>query len=218
MKINKIIVGFLIASMAIFTACEKDAGISPNGNATAQKNTVGNNDKSAESDFESMAKAANVESITYSSGVYTISIYGSSTTYDVTVNSFDYESVIDFDIEKSTGGESNIHIDSTIQTIIIEDIGTYSFADFKEFEIIPTNDVIFNLTPIISIFHAITPMTSATFDDNWNGDVFPDGDRRFWGWGSGVPGPCEDNQVVTHYTYYVFWIGVGGRNSDPNLC
>ncbi len=45
MKKNKIIVGFLIATMAIFTACEKDAGISPNGNATASKSIAGNNDK-----------------------------------------------------------------------------------------------------------------------------------------------------------------------------
>lgn len=220
MKKLTLIAGLFMGLM--FTSCEKEENSPISSNNTemsSSKGALASNNKSGESEMEALAKAANVQEISYSNGVYTVYFHNSTETYDVTINSFDYEGIIDFDVEKASGSTANVLIDSVSQTITIEDDGTYSFAAFEDFEITPTNDVVFNLTPIISIYHALTPNTSATFTHNGDDDVFPGGggNDKFWGRGPGVPGPCVDNVVTVTYTYYVFWIGFPG-GSSPNLC
>lgn len=205
-----------------FTSCEKEENspISSNNiEMSSSKGSLASNNKSGESEMEALAKAANVQEISYSNGVYSVYFYNSSITYNVTINTFNTGGVIDFDIEKSTGGISNITIDSTTQTIAIEGVASYSFVDFAEFEITPTNDPVFNLASVITAFHFNSPNTSASFDYNGDNDVFPGegGGDRFWGWDQGVVGPCVDHVRAVTYTYYIFGIGISSHDHN-NLC
>lgn len=173
--------------------------------------------KSAYSDLEYMAMAANIEAISYNSSTerYDIEFFGSINNHSVEIIDWNDSFVELLIIEGSNQYTSEI--DKSLENVIISNLGTYTFSQFEDIEIQTNNYTIMNLTSIIPAFHDNETNGSLTFDNNGSQDTFPadnSGKRRFWGkydtffhTSGGMNGtPCYNTY---NRCTYRFWILVG---------
>jgi len=178
-----------------------------------------------------MAMAANIDEIDYDGTSYQISFHDATPDYTVDINSFVDTVAIDFDI--TTGSTTNnVDIDVVNEGIDIENVGTYTFTQFEDYVISPTEDMFENLTVIMTTHHGLSPNTDASFDDNGSGDDFDlpasvksgSNPRRFWGLGDCIP--IDDTEEIIYHNgvphcvqdynceKYRFWIGWGRKKSS----
>lgn len=178
-------------SAIMFTACEKEES-SPINNTPAvntnKKSNLNHNKSYVEYNIDTMAMAANIETISASgSGNYSITLYNNSNTYILNINAFDEEVLIDMDITDPVNGMHNIVIDPQAETISIGNIGEYTFQQYENYVISPSENTIKNIMAIMVVYHAIHPDSSKEFDDNGDEDEFdPNSDPTntngiFWG-------------------------------------
>ena len=118
-----------------------------------------------------MAMAANIDEIDYDGTSYQISFHDATPDYTVDINSFVDTVAIDFDI--TTGSTTNnVDIDVVNEGIDIENVGSYTFTQFEDYVISPTEDMFENLSVVMTIHHILTSNTDKTFDDNGSSDEF----------------------------------------------
>ena len=100
--------------------------------------------------------------------------------YTVDINSFNDTVAIDFDITtRST--TNNVDIDVVNEGIDIQNVGSYTFTQFEDYEISSTADMFENLTVIMTVHHRMTPNTDKTFIHNGTSDTFsPDTTQTAW--------------------------------------
>ena len=149
--------------------------------ASSTKSNVVNSVKSGLTALDSIAMAANIEEIAYSNGSYTVSFYDGTGDYTVDVNSFDDSTYIDYTMTSSAGVESDVSIDVINEDIDIEGVGNYTFTQYENYVISPTENDLKNLMVAITVHHASDPNTSALFSDNGSGDSFDPIPTKFWG-------------------------------------
>ncbi len=154
--------------------------------------------------------AANINSILYSSGDYVIAFYDGTSNHTVSINSFDEDSLIEYDV---TNGATTtyIEIDVINEGIDIQTIGIFTFAAYEGYSITSSDPTLKNIMPVITAHHMMNAGTITTFDDNGTGDGFiPDPDpsrRRFFG-------PKTTNSLCVTFSkqkcknFYVFWTRV----------
>ena len=135
-----------------------------------------------------MAMAANIDEIDFDGTSYQISFHDAIPDYTVNINSFNDTVAIDFDI--TTGSTTNnVDIDVVNEGIDIQNVGSYTFTQFEDYVISPTEDMFENLTVIMTTHHGMNPNTDATFIDNGSSDEFEviaseksgNKPRFFWG-------------------------------------
>ena len=209
----------------MFTACEKEENSLINSTPTQntkEKSNLNHNKSSYEYNIDTMAMAANIETIGASSnGNYSVTLYNNSNTYTVNINAFDEETLIDMDITDPVNGTHNIVIDPQAETISIGNIGDYTFQQYENYVISPSESTIKNIMAIMVVYHAIHPDFSKAFDDNGDEDEFdpnPDPTNPNWiFWGKGNKREIGVNEVMCGpgsvgtmkcWDYYVFWIRI----------
>jgi len=164
--------------------CQKeDDGTQPSASSISEDFSAkakSDNNKSTYTEFELMGMAANIDEIDYDGTSYQISFHDATPDYTVDINSFVDSVAIDLDI--TTGSTTkNVDIDVVNEGIAIQNGGSYTFTQFEDYEISPTEDMFENLTVIMTIHHGLSPNTDASFDDNGSGDDFdPDPNQSEW--------------------------------------
>tara|TARA_B100000508_G_scaffold131360_1_gene119464 strand:- start:726 stop:1256 length:531 start_codon:yes stop_codon:yes gene_type:complete len=167
-----------------------------------------------------MAMAVNIDEIDFDGTSYQISFHDAIPDYTVNINSFNDTVAIDFDI--TTGSTTNnVDIDVVNEGIDIQNVGSYTFTQFEDYVISPTEDMFENLTVVMTIHHILTPNTDKTFDDNGSGDTFdpvnPNAVRKFWGTKCTqdvTPDGCWETSIDCQK--YRFWFKVGPSwDNDP---
>lgn len=218
-RINLIIT--IAISAIMFTSCEKEDGNLDDNSLTQktkEKSTLSHNKSQNDYDIDAMAMAANIETIGFVNGSYSITLYNSSIDYTVVTNSFDTETIIDMDIISSTSIVNKVVINVASQTIDMGDIGFYTFDEYKDYVISPSENTVKNLMVVMTIYNSIQPNISKSFanngdDDNFDPDPNPVG--IFWGKGNKrekgvnevICGPGSVGTVKC-WDYYVFWIRI----------
>jgi len=215
--------GIFAFSLLFMMSCEPEEIQSGDASQTASatKSNVVNSVKSGLTALDSIAMAANIQEIAYSNGSYTVSFYDGTGDYTVDVNSFDDSTFIDYTMTSSGGTASEVTIDVLNEEIDIEGVGNYTFTQYENYVISPTENDLKNLMVAITVHHASDPNTSALFTDNGGGDIY-DAQKevemtgsKFWG-----------KKVVTHdclffsqevcTTIYRFWQEVSTEcESEP---
>jgi len=230
---NSIKKTLILGAMALFiVGCQKeDDGTQPSASSISEDFSAkekSDNFKSSYTEFELMAMAANIDEIDYDGTSYQISFHDATPDYTVDINSFVDSVAIDLDI--ATGSTTkNVDIDVVNEGIAIQNGGSYTFTQFEDYVISPTEDMFENLTVIMTIHHILFPNTDKSFDDNGSGDDFEvaaseksgSKPRLFWGFGR-----CEavdgTDKIIVHNgvpqcvqqwdcTRFRFWIGTGIR-------
>jgi len=117
----------------------------------------------------------------------------------------------------SGGTASEVTIDVLNEEIDIEGVGNYTFTQYENYVISPTENDLKNLMVAITVHHASDPNTSALFTDNGGGDEYDPIPTKFWGT------KCDRGFTVdkcwelsTNCQKFRFWIKVGEpHDNDP---
>lgn len=212
---------FVITIIIIMvTACEKEENNSINKMPThsiKEKSNLNHNKSYVEYNImDTMAMAANIETIeVLNNKNYSISLYNNET-YFVNINTFNDEVLIDMDIEDPLNNVYNVTINPLAEIISISNIGEYTFSQYEDYVISTSENMIKNLMVIMTIHHGIQPNTSRDFDDNGDKDEFDPNpaELKFWGKNTmeerkvgGVEGtPCYSEKIIQKSR---FWIKYG---------
>ena len=146
-----------------------------------------------------------------SQGIYTNNFYDGTGDYTVDINSFDDSTYIDYTMTSSAGVESDVSIDVINEDIDIEGVGNYTFTQYENYVISPTENDLKNLMVAITVHHASDPNTSALFSDNGSGDTFDPIPTKFWGkcktcfdvTGGMAGSGCFVRNLVSHSCFWI---------------
>jgi len=109
----------------------------------------------------------------------------------------------------SAGTASEVTIDVLNEEIDIEDVGNYTFTQYENYVISPTENDLKNLMVAVTVHHASDPNTSALYTDNGGGDEYDPIPTVFWGWKTGVSySNCGEDISFRKDCYKVLFISV----------
>lgn len=184
----------------------------------SQPNSTNDSPKTNFSNLEILGMAANIKKITYISGQYFVSFYGSSDAYSVAINTFKLDSLIDLGISDNNNSHRSI-VDVNKDSLSIFGGYSYSFSDLQNIQIESSSDILLRITLAVIAQHNENPRSSIVFSNNGNSDYFPDNAARKCFWCKRVvtneyfPGLCVDITTTT-----MFWIFEHEDVSDTYAC
>lgn len=199
----------------VMIGCEKESTNPMNVNGSTDNKTVTENNKSAASDMEDLAQAANIDGIVYSSGDYNLTFFDISGTYNVQIVSFDVEESIEYTVTEPNGATTDITIDIINEIVGIDGVGEYTFAQYENFEVSSDVSRMKNIMAVVTVHHSLEPTTSAYYGDNGTSGVFPQPGAARWKkfWKNSVTRtPCSGGTYDYTNNWERFWIFSGTQS------
>jgi hypothetical protein len=163
--------------------------------------------KSRTTDLEHLGMEANLKEIKHLNGTYDVSFHGLSGYYNVDIDVFSPDSIIELEISDGSNSFTSL-VDVRSKSIDIENDNLYTFSELEKDSISTSSSVLFRITTSIIAHHNQNPRTSVTFLDNGNSDSFPDEDDAaavcFW-CSSAVTNEFYPGLCVDITTTSMFW-------------
>lgn len=219
-----------LCAVCLLFSCEKEQELieasSEKQNINQSSNTSNENftlKSGGTLDIDDLALAANIASIGWdgASGLYVIDSHDDALQYTVDIDFFKSDSLIEFDINVSSGTPSSytVEIDVDNETIDVTNLGSFTFANFygTDDALSPSDGTIKGIIAVISVFHEVNAQGSDSWDDNGDGDDLVG--WKFWGWEI-TYGPCGPGDIRKGTEkYYMFGIPVyTNTDIDPIPC